>query len=96
MVAVGALAWATVVVTTWALGVPLLSAATAAAAAPSTSTATAPRIVAAERQLGVPRLPGPPAPHCRHQSWPAAIALPQRAQLRSAGATGGGSASGGG
>ncbi len=68
VVAVGALAWATVVVTTWALAAPLLNAATAAAAAPSTSTAAAPRTTTLERQLGVPRLPGAPAPHCRHQS----------------------------
>ena len=25
---------------------------------------------APERQPGAPRLPGAPAPHCRHQSWP--------------------------
>ncbi len=40
------------------------------------------RIVAAERQLGPPvsRLPGAPAPHCRHQSWALPIGAPQFAQ----------------
>jgi hypothetical protein len=49
---------------------PLLNAAYAAVAAPATSTATAPRMTAAERQLGARecRLSGAPAPHCKHQS----------------------------
>src|ERR1700677_2854791 len=38
----------------------------------------------AERQLGPPasRLPGAPAPHCRHQSWAPSSGEPQLAQTR--------------
>jgi len=69
--AVGAGTCASVMITGRARwGPSLLSAAYAAAAAPTARSAVAPITVAAERQLGVcvPRLPGAPAPHCRHQS----------------------------
>jgi hypothetical protein len=57
-------------------------AAYAAAAAASARIAVAPMIAVAERQLGEPRLPGAPAPHCRHQSWSPAIAAPHFAHAR--------------
>src|SRR5271166_1947517 len=85
----GALVRTTVALSTRALCVPLLRAAYPAVAAASARTATAPMIAAAGRQLGAPRLPGAPAPHCMHQSWPAAIAAPQFAQIRCTGAAGG-------
>ncbi len=76
--ALGASACATVVVTTRRLcPLPLLSAAYAAAAAPSTSTATTPRIARPSASRACRGCPGAPAPHCRHQSCPAAIGAPQ-------------------
>jgi hypothetical protein len=81
VVAAGTVACATVVVTVCGLLDSEVSAAYAAAAAPSANTAATPRMVSAERQPGEePTLPGAPAPHCRHQSCPGAIAAPQFAQ----------------
>jgi hypothetical protein len=75
----------------------MVSAAYAAAAAPSTRTAVTRRIVAAERQLGplVLRLPGAPAPQCRHQSWALSIGAPQFAHLGGAGVDSGAGVDGG-
>jgi hypothetical protein len=55
-----------------------VSAAYAAVAAPRARTAVAVMTVAVARQLGerVARLPGTPAPHCRHHSWPSSIEAP--------------------
>src|SRR5438445_7901239 len=82
-------ACATVVTTVGGLCVFLFSAAYPAAAAPIASTTLTMRIVAAERHAVEPVAPCAPAPHCRHQSWPAAIGAPHWAQLCPAGAGGG-------
>ncbi len=76
VVAAGGVTWATVAVTTAACFGSLLSAAYAAAAAPRSSTAVAPSAIAHGRQAWEPTLPGAPAPHCRHQSWPGASGAP--------------------
>ncbi|HEX4838105.1 MAG TPA: hypothetical protein VFV03_06235 [Solirubrobacteraceae bacterium] len=62
------------------------SAAYAATDAPATSTAVAPRIIAPVRQPGpLLRLPGAPAPHCRHQSCAPCIGAPHFAHARCSG-----------
>jgi hypothetical protein len=71
---------------TTGFGEVLFIAAYAATDAPAASSAVTPRIVAGVRQpRPLPRLPGAPAPHCRHQSCSGCIGEPHFAHARCCG-----------
>ena len=68
----------------WRVLFELSAAAPAAAAAALSSTATSASVLSGRQPRRSPRLPGWPAPHCRHHSWPSRSGAPQLLQVRSA------------